>query len=364
MKRRAAFVAAASASLCSMLAACAADRDRSQSMRDAAAAAGNGRTPADAAADRGALTSDAAGLHPPHDANVVADARPDAATRAPEASTRMDASIPAACTDDAAALPSGARCILHIDGRAIDESGAPIAPHTLASACGPEQCAPGYTASDGSFAIPVGVHLDPNQYSVELHVRPDQAAFYFALPKSAPEPVVDMGALRVLPMPPHGPLLDVNPSGAAAETVTSGDVTLDVPEGVYVRLDVESNLAGDHGKEFRALTIAQSFIDEFAVGVAGLRAVYALEPFESSFEYPGAHPMPALVRLSFVNTAAIAAGAAVDVFALGTYVYPDWVTPAALEKVASAHVSADGSRIELDPGEGLPHLTWIALRPS
>jgi hypothetical protein len=45
-------------------------------------------------------------------------------------------------------------------------------------------------------------------------------------------------------------------------------------------------------------------------------------------------------------------------------VYPDWVTPAAFEKVASAHVSADGSRVELDPGEGLPHLTWIALRPS
>ncbi|HVW27305.1 MAG TPA: hypothetical protein VHC69_18195 [Polyangiaceae bacterium] len=363
MKRRAACVAAASASLCSMLPACAADRSRSRSTPDAAAAAFGGRTPADAA-DRGALASDAAAVHPSRDANAPADVPSDSAVQVPEASTRMDASIPAACAGDAAALPSGARCILHIDGRAIDENGAPIAPHTLASACGPEQCAPGYTASDGSFAIPVGVHLDPSLYSVELHVRPDQAAFYFALPKNAPGPIVDMGALRVLPMPPHGPLLDVNPNGAAAQTVASGDVTLDVPEGVYVRLDVESNLAGDHGREFRALTIASRFIDEFADGIAGLRAVYALEPFESSFEYPGAHPMPALVRLSFVNTAAIAAGAAVDVLALGTYVYPEWVTPAALEKVASAHVSADGSRIELDPGEGLPHLTWIALRPS
>ena len=361
MKRPAAFVAATSASLCSMFAGCTADEGRPRHMPYAAV--DEARAAADAAADRVAIPGDATSAHRTRDANVSTDAPPDAAGPR-EASTIVDASNPPACTDDAAAIPSDAVCILRIDGRAIDENGAPIAPHTLASACGPEQCAPGYTASDGAFAIPVGVHLDPSLYSVQLHVRPDRTAFYFALPKSAPGPVVDMGVLRVLRMPPHGPLLDVNPSGAAAQTLASGDVTLDVPDGVYVRLDVESNLAGDHGREFRALTIASNFIDEFADGVGGIRALYALEPFESSFEYPGAHPMPALVRLSFVNTASIAAGAAVDVLALGTYVYPEWVAPAALEKVASAHVSADGSSIELDPGEGLPHLTWIALRPS
>src|SRR5262249_54002758 len=159
-----------------------------------------------------------------------------------------------------------------------------------------------------------------------------------ALPKDDVGSVVHMSDLRVLSMPEHGPLLEVNRDGAGAQTVTSGDVTLAVPDGIYIRLDVQSNLAGDHGKEFRALSIASNFIEEFADGVSGLRAMYALEPFESSFEYPGSNSMPAVVRLSFVNTAGLAAGAPADVLALGTYVYPEWVTPAAFEKVANAHV--------------------------
>jgi hypothetical protein len=40
----------------------------------------------------------------------------------------------------------------------------------------------------------------------------------------------------------------------------------------------------------------------------------------------------------------------------------DWVTPAAFEPVANARVTADGTRIELDSGEGLRYLTWVALR--
>jgi hypothetical protein len=275
----------------------------------------------------------------------------------------VDASTPGACTDDAGSL-RGARCILRILGYAVDPDNAPIATHTLASACGPATCSPGYTGSDGAFAIGVGFHIAPDTYSVQLHVRPDQTAFYFALPKGAVGPVVDVGALRVLPMPAHGPLLNVDQYGASAQTVTSGDVTLDIPDGVYVRLDVESNLAGDHGKEFRALTIPRKYIQDFAGSVVGVEALYALEPFESSFDYPLLQSTPARVRLSFANTAAFAAGDPVDVLALGSYVYPEWVTPAAFEKVAQAHVSADGSRIELDPGEGLLHLTWIALRPS
>jgi hypothetical protein len=343
-----------------LLVGCAADHHGAGRSPDAAVADAGRRAHLDAAhGDGGAVaTAERDGGHEANPTPV------DAARRGQDAATRLDGSIPGACTDDASALPQSARCILRIQGRAVDAAGAPIATHTLASACGPSQCSPGSTAGDGTFAIDVGFHIDPDVYSVQLHVRPDQTAFYFALPKGATGPVVDMGALRVLPMPAHGPLLDVDRNGAPAQTVTSGDVTLDVPEGVYVRLDVESNLAGDHGREFRALTIARNFMEEFADDIVGVQAMYALEPFESSFDYPAPRSMAALVRLSFANTAALAAGTPVDVLALGSYVYPDWVKPAAFEKVASAHVSADGSRIELDPGEGLPHLTWIALRPS
>lgn len=354
MKHGAAFVAALPL-LASAFAACAADDHGARREADAAVA--------DAA--RGAQHADAA----PKDASVTTPghaeggAHPDAAAPGHDAAMSLDASYTGACDDDATASPF-AHCIVSIHGRAVDGAGAPIATHTLASACGPATCSPGYTDDGGAFTIGVGFHIDPDVYSVQLHVRPDRTAFYFALPKGAAGPVIGVGALRVLPMPAHGPLLDVNRNGAPAQTVTSGDVTLDVPAGVYVRLDVESNLAGDHGREFRALTIARNFIEDFADDALGVQAMYALEPFESSFDHPPPQSMPAAVRLSFANTAAFTAGTSIDVLALGSYVYPEWVTPAAFEKVAGAHVSPDGSRIELDPGEGLPHLTWIALRPS
>ena len=359
MSLRAALVAALHAPACSVVVGCAVGRVHGSGAPDAAREAPAPPTAASDAGIRDATPGDIAGQR---EAGGDADAFVRAGLS--DAANRVDASGPFACADAAAALPARARCVLRIDGRAIDESDAPVAPHTLASACGPAACSPGFTGSDGAFAIPVGFHLDPGVYSVQMHVRPDRAAFYFALPGDALGPVVDMGALRVLDMPAHGPLLDVDRSGAPSQTVTSGDVTLEVPEGVYVRLDVESNLAGDHGREFRALTIAPRFIDEFSDGMTGVQAMYALEPFESSFEYPASGATPALVRLSFANTAGLEAGAGVDVLALGTYIYPGWVKPAAFEKVASGHVSADGSKIELDPGEGLSHLTWIAIREA
>jgi len=268
--------------------------------------------------------------------------------------------IPTSCSDDANGFP----CILHIDGRGIDKDNNPIEDMTLVSACGPTQCNPGYTSATGGFAIPVGLHINPDVYSAQVHVRPDKAAFYYALPKDAKGPAVDLGNLRVLDMPATGPKLNVNRMGTPAQTVTSNDVTLDVPDGIYVRVDVESNLAGDHGKEFRALTIPSAFMGEFAAASLGIKAMYALEPFESSFETTGATMKNVNVRLTFANTTKLPSGSAVDVLALGTYIYPDWLKPATFEKVASAHVSADGSKIEMDKDEGLPYLTWVAVRPA
>jgi len=95
-----------------------------------------------------------------------------------------------------------------------------------------------------------------------------------------------------------------------------------------------------------------------------VKALYALEPFESSYETPGANAKQAMVRLSFANTAKLAAGSAVDVLALGTYIYPDWIPPASFTKVASAHVSMDGKTIAMDTGEGVPYLTWFAIKPA
>lgn len=279
--------------------------------------------------------------------------------------TSPDSGGASSCPDAGA---PGSVCITEVRGRAIDEIGAPIPAKQLVTACGSVQCNPGFTDDTGRFTIPVGRRLVAGDYSVQVHKRVDFTAFYFRLPPAATGPVIDIGDVRSLPMPATGPALAVDRAGVPAQSVTSGDVTLDVPDGIYVRLDIESNLADTEqagkGRQFRSLKIPDANMDEFVDASLGVSALYALEPFECTFEAAGVPDEPVNVRLSFVNSSSIPAGTAVDVLALGTYIYPDWIPPAQFTTVAQGHVSADGARIELDAGEGLPYLTWVAVRPA
>ena len=84
-------------------------------------------------------------------------------------------------------------------------------------------------------------------------------------------------------MPADGPTLVVKTdrAGAPAQTASSGDVTLDVPAGVLVELDVEDVLAADLGKKLRVLSIPAEQRARFAKPELGIRALYAFAPFES-----------------------------------------------------------------------------------
>jgi hypothetical protein len=252
-------------------------------------------------------------------------------------------------------------CLLEVTGRVVDENGAPIS-GLVTSVCGPV-CFNGESDAGGAFQVMPGVHLDLRDYSITPHGRPARAGFYFQLPVDRPGPAIDVGELLLPSLPLEGPTLVVKSdrAGAPAQTVTSSEVTLDVPAGVLVELDVEDVLAEDVGKRFRVLAVPAERHGAFAKPELGLKALYALAPFESSFvaESDGAL---ALARLSFENSARFAAGTAVEVLALGTYLYPEWIRPAAFERVATARVSADGTRIEMDPGQGVAHLTWFGLR--
>lgn len=269
----------------------------------------------------------------------------------------------APCSEDPSTIAAGAVCVHDISGRFIDGAGDPV-PDLVVSACGPEQCNPGDTGDDGAFTIAVNRHIVVADYSVVPHGRPEKAAFYFRVPGGGPGPDIDMGDLRQLSMPESGPPLVIDPAGAPAQSVTSGEVTLDVDDGVSVRLDVDSNLAGDAGKQFRALRVPDELLGDFADPELGLVALYGFEPFESQFEIPGDPPRPADVQLTFDNTETLAPGSAVEVLALGSYLHPEWVEPAAFEPVATGHVTDDGSRIVMDAGQGVRYLTWVGLRPA
>jgi len=256
-------------------------------------------------------------------------------------------------------------CVLTVEGRVVDEHGAPAPAGLSVSACGPTQCNPGLTGEDARFRIDVGLHIVPSIYAVQVHVRPDETAFYFPLLRGMPAaPHIDVGDLRQFPLPATGPALQIDRAGTPAQSVTSGEVTLEVPAATYVRLDVESNLAKAHGREFRTLRIPSAVQAEFADPGLGMVALYAVEPFECSFEQGGSPNQLVKARLSFANTGGLAAGAAVDVLALGSYVFSDWLPIGTFTRVAGAHVSSDGSRIDMDPGEGTSYLTWFGVRAA
>lgn len=256
----------------------------------------------------------------------------------------------------------GTECIETVSGRLVGESGDPVEADLLVSACGPLQCNPGRTDTEGRFTIPVNLNLVRSDYSVLGHGRPEKAAFYFVLPEGQPGPDLEVGDLPHLSMPADGPSIEIDRDGAPAQSVTSGDVTLDIADGVFVRLDVESNLAADEGMKFRALKVPDALLDRFADPALGLQVLYGFEPFETEFEFPSGEQTEA--RLEFANTTGFAADSTVEILALGSYLHPEWVTPAAFEVIATGTVSSDGTTITMDSGGGVRYLTWVGLRSA
>lgn len=266
------------------------------------------------------------------------------------------------CSMDPATFPQGSTCVLEARGRVIDGSGAPR-PKLRTSVCGPV-CYFGETGDDGRFVVTMGDYIPPSEYSALPHGRPHLTSFYYALPAAA-QGSVDLGDLLVLSLPTSGPALIVKQDGAGApaQTVTSGDVTLEVAEGVAVRIDVEDVILDAEGRMFRSLSIPAQHRDTFADPALGIVLLYALTPFEATFQDAATAALSS-ARLSFANSANFAPNAAIEVLALGSYLYADWVKPGSFEPVATAKVSADGTRIDLDVGAGLPYLTWVGLRPK
>jgi hypothetical protein len=198
------------------------------------------------------------------------------------------------------------------------------------------------------------------EYSLLPHGRPNHTNFYFALPPNASGPIIDAGEVPLLEMPEHGPTVvaATDRAGAPEQTLISGSVMLQVAEGVEVRLDVE-DLIYEGGNQFRALALSPEQHSYFVPPELGLVALYALAPFEASFT-DAMSGADAVARLAFVNDLGLAAGTRVEVLALGTYLYPEWVKPGAFEVVATA--TATESDIVLDAGQGIARLTWIGLR--
>jgi hypothetical protein len=284
-------------------------------------------TGGDGGGDAAVTSGDASSL-PPSDAGAALDG-------------------PAPCSAPPDKRPDGGTCVLEATGRVTDLADAGLA-QLVMTMCSPSTCY-GTRADDaGIYAVPVGDFIVTQNYAVHADGRPDHAVDYLRL--GAGEPQVISVDMHLPTLPPSTVLLP--PDGTPATSVTVGDVTLQIAAGTTFDLDVE-DFGTDAGRTLRVVAVALASAPAYAAA-NNVDAIYALAP-------SGAKPsqkMGVLLR----NAAALPAGAAVDLLVLSDDYFSDPPSVGELLVAAAAHVSADGSTIQTDPGEGISEITWLAVR--
>jgi hypothetical protein len=236
-----------------------------------------------------------------------------------------------------------------VTGQVVDEMGAPVPMPTLTVCAG--LCYYGTSANDGSFSVAINSMIDVPAFALGVHGRPDRVNFYAPLPAPSGQDIRYAQPIVDPLLPTSGPMLAMDGS---AQTLTSGDVTLDLAAGTQIQLDVEDvvlpNMLGFELRVYKAPDPkAPIFIDQ----ASPPDALYGVAPFEAYLSEKA--------KVTVKNTIGAAAGDAV-----GVYVQRNLITCAppagALEKSAQAHVSQDGLTIVTDPGEGISAFSWIGLK--
>ena len=286
---------------------------------------------------------------PPTDDAATGD-RPravDAPLASPvDASATDDAEAP--CARPPAERPANSVCVREVRGQVLDTDGAPRVdiPVTI---CGPV-CWLDRTGADGRFAVRVGDFVPTAIYSVLAHARPDHATVYVPMPDVVgPGDVITLAEpLRVPRYMVTGDLVDGDAGVARA-----GEVTVRVPAGAQLELDLEDYELGELGRRLRVAQVPVDRAPPFA-REGRVQAVWALAPFALTSSRP--------LGLRLPNTLGLAPGAAVDVVMMGGDVLPPRSNAGRAVDAARAVVSADGMSVETLPGEGVSLLTWVGVR--
>lgn len=259
-----------------------------------------------------------------------------------------------ACEEDEP--QSGEVCITRVQGQVRVIDGTLLPEPREVSLCGPV-CYYGEATAGGSWEITPGRYLDPIDYSMLVHGRPDYASFYTQIPLSTPGPEVDLGTLYVIPLPTSGPVLATD---AAAQSVETDLVRVRVAEGVEFRPEFDDFILGELGQMLRPALVPEEHQGRLVDESLGFVSLFAVHPFEAEFRTP--EKEPARGHLDFANVTSLPAGTQVEILALGTYLYSDWIPPAQFQPVADGVVSDDGEWIEMQ-GEGVRYTTWFGIRP-
>jgi hypothetical protein len=222
----------------------------------------------------------------------------------------------------------------------VDADEQPVAGE-LVQVCGTDLCVPGESSEDGSVTI------QPNQALTRPAFKFGEGVvtprFAWLLP---PEPTVALGVVHTVRLPDISSGVPLQ-SGA---TVTSGGLTLTLPDGGRVEVD-RLTFRTDEEQAFRAVQVPL----EHAPEVIGneFELVYAGTPTDTVFCPPA--------QLIIENSEGWPAGTDVEVYLHGVDIEEEWAPYGGWGKVSDARVSDDGARIETT-SPGLPLLGVLGFK--
>jgi hypothetical protein len=282
-----------------------------------------------------------------------AGSKADAAA-ATDASSTTDAGdepeAAAPCSAPPDERPDGGTCVLEATGNVEDLSGMPL-PDLVMTMCSPAICYGSRANDAGVYTVPVGDFIVTSEYAVHADGRPDHAVDYHRLGPGEPQ-VIDVD-MHIPALPPSTVSLPPDDAGAPS-SITMGDVTLQVAAGTVFDLDVE-DYGIPAGRLLRVAAVPLASAPSYAAA-NNVAAIYAMAP-------SGATPsLPMGVTLR--NAAALPASAGVDFLVLSDNYFSTPPDVGLLLVQATGHVSADGTTIATDPGQGITEITWLAVRPN
>ncbi len=260
---------------------------------------------------------------------------------------------PTSCSEP---MATGKACVLSVGGKVVDDKGAPLVGATV-SVCG-DVCflAACGTGADGSFSASVGHVVNPGAYAAIAHGRPDHSNGLVGVPATA-SGAITLSTSIVAPafsddgvaLPTEDPSTGVIAKGG---DVTSGELTLTIPDGVSVTYDAEElEMPAAKQKHLRTAKLDLTKAPDF-VTAANVAAAWALGPFDTDFS-------GGKLAVKINGAQGIAAGSVVEFLTLGYFAGYD---KAQLVVAFTGKVSADGSTITSDAGAGLSHISWLAVR--
>lgn len=289
------------------------------------------------------------------------DAGTDTGTSKTDTGGTGDTAPAAPCSEDPSERPAGSQCVKTVTGKAVDTTGAPLPAGKIVSVCG-QVCYFGATEAGGVFTTQIGKFIKVSDFAASVHGRADSstptvggyASLYEKLPVSTDENI----ALPTLVLPKLAAAtakFNLNDKGVvvAATDLVNGEITLKIPAGTEVELDLEDVGLGEEGKSFRAIKLESKDYPSFVKG-AGVVALYAATPFDARFK--------AKVGVSIDNTAGLADGTVVEFIVLGNDFTKAPFTAGKLQVAATGKVT--GGKIVTDAGQGLDYLTWVGVRPK